>query len=108
MVHGAIRAGRRVVGGQSRADAQNRQVGKGKRDSPLTTSLTHAASAKISRLYSGRLRVSILACAVLEPEAWAEVRVMRRAALAGDRVAARRSKAVDVDGAGVAIAVSWR
>jgi hypothetical protein len=35
---------------------------KGKEgDSPFTTSFTHAASAKISRLYSGRRRVSILA-----------------------------------------------
>jgi hypothetical protein len=48
----------------------------------------------------------MLASAVLEAEACAEDRVMRRAAFLGDRVAARRSKAVAVDGAGVAVAVS--
>ena len=81
-------------------------VWKEKRDLPLTTSFTHAASAKISRLYSGRLLVSMVACAVLEPEACSEVRVTRRTAFLGARVAARRSKAVEDGGAGVATAVS--
>jgi hypothetical protein len=107
MVDGAIRAGRRVVG-ESRADPKTETKFEREKDLPLTTSFTHAASAKISRLYSGRLRGSMVASRVRKGEACAEERVMRGAACWGDRVATRRSRAVAVGGAGVAVAVSWR
>lgn len=107
MVYGVFGAGRRVVG-EKVAPIFTPETRWKRRDSPLTTSFTHAASAKISRLYSGRLLGSMLASTVRKPEARAEDRVMRRAAFWGERVATRRSKAVAVGGAGVAVAVSWR
>jgi hypothetical protein len=62
-----------------------------KGDSPFTTSFTQAASANISRLYSGRRLVSILASA-REPEPCPERKgpAMRRAESWSSRVAARR------------------
>jgi len=58
-----------VAGWEGWADGWKEQLGAAGRtrsDSPFTTSLTQAASAKISRLYSGRRLGSILAWALEE------------------------------------------
>jgi hypothetical protein len=52
-----------TAGGQPRWQPEKRRAGRGQRDSPFTTSLTQARSAKMSRWYSGRRRGSMAASA---------------------------------------------
>jgi hypothetical protein len=70
---------------------QNNNLEENKGDLPFTTSFTQAVSANISRLYSGRRLVSILASAG-EPEPCPERKgpAMRRAESSCGRVATRR------------------